>query len=75
MYTPEKVRDVLAVLAEEAPLMMLFLKSVERIEVLDWAPDAPAPVLVFECCVQVGFDRSARLLDVPLTISCHCLCS
>ena len=54
MYTPEKVRTVLDTLAEEAPLMMLFLKSVERLEVLDWPPGSPAPLLVFECCVQVG---------------------
>ena len=54
MYTPEKVRGVLAALAEEAPLIMLFLKSVERIEVLEWLPGAAEPVLLFDCSVQVG---------------------
>ena len=66
VYTPEKVRAVLATLAEEAPLMMLFLKSVERLEVLDWAPGEPAPVLVFECCVQV---RTWR--DSGVKLLCH----
>ena len=53
VYTPEKVRGVLAALAEEAPLIMLFLKSVERIELLDWLPGAVAPALHFDCSVQV----------------------
>lgn len=57
---------MLAVLAEEAPLMMLFLKSVERIEILDWQPDAAAPVLVFECCVQVGVEQVAKFKNPVL---------
>ncbi len=38
---------------DEAPLIMLFLKSLTRVEVLHWAPDAAAPELLFDCTVQV----------------------
>jgi len=53
VYTVAKVQRVLADLMDEAPLIMLFLKSLTRIEVLHWAPDAVAPELLFDCTVQV----------------------
>ena len=59
VYTPDKVRAVLATLAEEAPLIMLFLKSVERLEILDWPADAAAPSLIVDCSIQ------ARTLSTP----------
>ena len=53
VYTVATVQRVLADLMDEAPAIMLFLKSLTRLEVLHWAPDAAAPELLFDCTVQV----------------------
>ena len=52
-YTVEKMREHLGDLANEAALMLLFLRNVERLEVLRWAPGTPEPLLLHECGVQV----------------------
>jgi hypothetical protein len=53
VYTVATVQRVLADLMDEAPAIMLFLKSLTRLEVLHWAPDAAGPELLFDCTVQV----------------------
>ena len=53
VYTVATVQRVLVDLMDEAPAIMLFLKSLTRLEVLHWAPDATAPQLLFDCTVQV----------------------
>ena len=56
-----KVQRVLADLMDEASHIMLFLKSLTRIEVLHWAPDAAAPELLFDCSVQVKYAALSTL--------------
>jgi sacsin len=45
-YTPDGVRALLKDFAGEKVLDLLYLKNVERIEVLEWAPGADAPRVV-----------------------------
>ena len=52
VYTPEKVQGMLQQLEQEAFQMMLFLKSVERLEVLHWPADATQPSTVYTCTLQ-----------------------
>lgn len=48
-YSPDKVASMLAALRDEAPLVLLFLKHVRRVEAYDWADGAAAPRLLFSC--------------------------
>lgn len=57
MYTPAKIQELLQQLREEAFLMMLFLKSVARVEVLEWPADSAEPVLMFSCHIS-NMDKS-----------------
>jgi hypothetical protein len=48
-YDSDKVARMLDALRSEAPLVLLFLKSVRRIDVLDWADSEAAPTPLFSC--------------------------
>lgn len=52
VYTPEKVKVLLQALHQEAFHIMLFLKSVQCLEVVEWQAGAASPVLQYSCRVQ-----------------------
>ena len=52
VYTPQKVKVLLQALHQEAFHIMLFLKSVQCLEVLEWQPGAASPMLQYTCRVQ-----------------------
>ena len=52
VYTPEKVQVLLQALHQEAFHIMLFLKSVQCLEVVEWQAGAASPVLQYTCRVQ-----------------------
>lgn len=64
VYTADKMRAQLDSLASEAAALLLFLRSVERCEILVWAPGESEPQLLHECCIQVCF-KPHLLLAVP----------
>jgi sacsin len=51
-YTVDALRAVLAAFQKEAVHCLLFLRSVERIELLEWQPGAAAPALCFSATVE-----------------------
>ena len=54
-YTPEKVRNNLfASLKEEAPVLLLFLKSVTKVSMWEWTETSQSPVLTFS--MEIGGD-------------------
>ena len=60
-YDAERVAALLAALGAEAPLALLFLKSVRRLDALEWREGAPAPTPLFTC--------EARPLALPRALS------
>ena len=79
MYGPEKMLALLNSLQEEAVNILLFLKSVERIEVLRWDQGAAEPQSLFSCAVKDpdSIVRSSRALFVQASQVCKesVLCS
>lgn len=63
-YNPDKVASMLEALRVEAPLVLLFLKSVRRLDALEWRQGEPAPVPLFSC--EVGPWQSALAPQRPL---------
>lgn len=53
VYTAAKMREQLETLASEAASLLLFLRNVERCEVLVWKDGAAQPQLLHSCTVQV----------------------
>jgi sacsin len=51
-YSADALRAVLAAFQKEAVHCLLFLRSVERIELLEWQPGAAAPALSFSAAVD-----------------------
>jgi hypothetical protein len=49
VYDPRKVAAMLEALRAEAHLVLLFLKSVRRIDVLEWREGEAAPTPLFSC--------------------------
>lgn len=64
VYTVDKMGAQLDSLASEAAALLLFLRNVERCEVLLWAPGESEPQLLHECCILVCF-KPHLLLAVP----------
>lgn len=48
------MREQLETLAAEAASLLLFLRNVERCEVLVWSDGAPQPQLLHSCSVQAS---------------------
>ena len=73
MYTVDKARDLLVALQSEAPLMMLFLKSISKIKVYHWMDGELGPELVFSCAV--GNESAALMQERSLftRVSATCL--
>ena len=60
---PGKVHSMLEALQQEATATMLFLRSLERIEILEWHPGHAEPQVLFECQIATSPQlRSARQL-------------
>lgn len=49
VYTVESVRTVLEDLQKEAVSALLFLKSLQRLEVYDWGSAASEPTILYKC--------------------------
>ena len=49
VYEPAKVKLMLDSLQSEATTMMLFLRNIERLEILDWQEGNAEPTLQFSC--------------------------
>lgn len=63
VYSIDRIQKLLQDLQQQAHLMLLFLKSVERIEVLEWHVGENSPTLKFACAlenvsVESRFERS-----------------
>jgi hypothetical protein len=52
VYTPDTIRSLFADLQAEASLLLLFLKFVQRIELLELPPGAREPRLLFSCDIS-----------------------
>ena len=60
---PGKVHSMLEALQQEATATMLFLRSLERIEILEWHAGHAEPQVLFECQIATSPQlRSARQL-------------
>ena len=59
VYDPGKVQHMLAALRAECDVMMLFLRTVEHLEVLEWRPGSAMPAVQFTCSLQ-GITPSLR---------------
>ena len=81
-YTPEKICDNLfASLKEEAPILLLFLKSVTKVSMWEWTETSQSPVLKFsmeiggdiaqnrkECTkLALGYDRTCSSMSVVVS--------
>ena len=81
-YTPKKVRENLfASLKEEAPVLLLFLKSVTKVSMWEWTETSPSLVLTFsmeiggdiaqnrkECTkLAQGYDRTCSSMSVVVS--------
>ena len=81
-YTPKKVRENLfASLKEEAPVLLLFLKSVTKVSMWEWTETSPSVVLTFsmeiggdiaqnrkECTkLAQGYDRTCSSMSVVVS--------
>ena len=66
MYDEANVRGMLAALEAEGPLVLLFLKSIEAFQVLDWAPGEPQPTVTYACSISNATEatRSSRRIFV-----------
>jgi len=52
VYTVESVRIVLEDLQKEAVSALLFLKSLQRLEVYEWESAASEPAILYKCCLS-----------------------
>lgn len=53
VYTADKVRRLLRDLHEECFEVLLFLKSIQRLEILEWDAADDSPRCLYSCRVQV----------------------
>ena len=54
VYTVDRAMDLLQALQDEAPLMMLFLKNIARIQVYHWGEGQQEPTLTYCCATANG---------------------
>ena len=60
---PGKVDGMLEALRQEATSTMLFLRSLERLEILEWRPGQAEPQALFQCHIAASAQlRSSRQL-------------
>jgi hypothetical protein len=56
VYTVQKVSALLASFCSELSLVMLFLKSIEAVEIMEWPADAPRPRMRFSCQLKASLE-------------------